>query len=263
MKILSVMGSPHEGDSYRIVRLLEERMNAIEEVEFKYLFVKDIKLPYCKGCCVCMEKGEEYCPEKDITIKIRQEMLNSDAVVFSSPVYAHQVTALMKNFIDHFSYIFHRPCFFGKTAAVVSATGGTGLREVLDYLEMTARGWGFNVAGRLGVTAPAFRYNQDYKARLVEEIDAFSHKFHDDIKEGHCYSPNLSDLLFFRSMKCKIVNVKEYYPCDYQYWKQKGWLDKNYYYDTKISLLKKYYAKLIENRMKNQMSKKYKQRSGR
>jgi len=61
-------------------------------------------------------------------------------------------------------------------------------------------------------------------------------------------------------LPCFVLSV---ISCDYQYWKQKGWLDEDYYYDTVISLFKNCYVKLIENRMKRRMSKKYKQRSGR
>ena len=258
MKILSIMGSPRKGDSYKITKIFEEKMNAFEKVEFKYLFLGDINLEYCQGCCICMTKGEEFCPSKDITIKIRQEMLDSDAVIFSSPVYAHQVTALMKNFIDHFAYIFHRPCFFDKAALVISTTGGTGLKEVLDYLEMTAQGWGFNVVARLGVVAPAFQYKPKYKTKLIKDIEILSHKLYDAIKTGRQLSPTLNDLIFFMSMRCKMINVREYYPCDYQYWKKKGWLDKDYFFDTKIDLFKKIYVNFIESRIKNQISKNFK-----
>ncbi len=258
MKILAIMGSPRKGDSYQIIKIFEEKMNALEKVEFKYLFLKEIDLEYCRGCCVCMAKGEDFCPAKDITLNIRQEMLNSDGVFFVSPVYAHQVTALMKNFIDHFSYIFHRPCFFDKVAIIISTTGGSGLKEVLDYLEMTAHGWGFNVTGKLGVKAPAFRYAPKYNAKVIKEIDTLSKILLKAIKTRKRPSPTLNDLIFFRAMKCKIINIKKYYPCDYEYWEQRGWLNKDYYFDTSINPFKNLYAKFIEDRIKNEMSKNFK-----
>uniref|UniRef100_A0A7V1EJ68 NADPH-dependent oxidoreductase n=1 Tax=candidate division WOR-3 bacterium TaxID=2052148 RepID=A0A7V1EJ68_UNCW3 len=174
MKILVTMGSPRKGDSYQITKIFEEKMNALKKVEFKYLFLKEVNLEYCRGCCACMAKGEDFCPAKDITLKIREEMLKSDGAFFVSHVYAHQVTALMKNFIDHFSYIFHRPCFFDKVAIVISTTGGSGLKEVLDYLEGTARGWGFNLIGKIGIIASAFEYAPKYRAKMMKEIEVLS-----------------------------------------------------------------------------------------
>ncbi|MCK4666236.1 hypothetical protein KAU33_05780, partial [Candidatus Dependentiae bacterium] len=66
------------------------------------------------------------------------------------------------------------------------------------------------------------------------------------------------DLIFFRSMKCKMKNVQEYYPCDYQYWENNGWFNKEYFFDIKINIFKKTYLKFIESRIKNQMSKSFK-----
>ncbi|MCK4826914.1 flavodoxin family protein [bacterium] len=68
MKILSIMGSPRKGDSYKITKIFEEKLSALEKVEFKYLFLGDINLEYCRGCSICMKKGEEFCPSKDITL---------------------------------------------------------------------------------------------------------------------------------------------------------------------------------------------------
>ena len=99
MRILVITGSPRKGDSYQIVKLFEEKLNSLEKVEFKYPFLKDTNLEFCRGCMLWMMKDEDLCLAKDVTLKVREEMLNSDRVIFVSPVYAHQVTALMKNFI--------------------------------------------------------------------------------------------------------------------------------------------------------------------
>ncbi len=260
MKILAIMGSPRKRDSYQITKVFEEKLNAVEKVEFKYLFLKEVNLEYCRGCCVCFAKGEEFCPAKDITLKIRGEMLNSDGVFFVSPVYGHQITALMKNFIDHFAYIFHRPCFFDKVAMVISTTGGSGLKEVLDSLEGTARGWGFNVAGNLGVIAPAFQHAPEYRTKVINEIETLSQNLLDSIKTRKRPSPTLYDLIFFKAMKCKIAPLKEVYPCDYEYWEQRGWLNKDYYLDNaSINPFKNIYAKFIERRIKNERMKNFKQ----
>jgi len=258
MKILAIMGSPRKGDSYQITKVFEEKLNALEKVEFKYLFLKEVNLEYCRGCCVCMAKGEDFCPAKDTTLKIREEMLNSDGVVFVSPVYAHQVTALMKNFVDHFSYVFHRPCFFDKVAMVISTTGGSGLKEVLSYLEMTARGWGFYVIHKLGVIAPAFQYAPEYRNKLMNEIDEVARKFFEAIKTKRRPSPDIYDLIFFRAIRLKIKHTQKYFPCDYRYWKEKGWIDKDYYTDTQINIFKKLYAWFVEKQIEKGIRKKFK-----
>ncbi len=36
-----------------------------DEIEFEYVQLNEIWLETCKGCYVCIEKGEEKCPLKD------------------------------------------------------------------------------------------------------------------------------------------------------------------------------------------------------
>ncbi|MDI6856680.1 MAG: NAD(P)H-dependent oxidoreductase [Candidatus Thermoplasmatota archaeon] len=62
------------------------------DVEFKYLFLKEINLEFCRGCGDCMAKGEEFCAIKDDAPAIKKEILSSDGVIFVSPVYINQVT---------------------------------------------------------------------------------------------------------------------------------------------------------------------------
>jgi hypothetical protein len=61
-------------------------------------------------------------------------------------------------------------------------------------------------------------------------------------------------------MKCKIAPLKEVYPCDYEYWEQRGWLNKDYYLDNgSINPFKNIYAKFIERGIKNEMMQNFKQ----
>ena len=58
MKILAIMGSPNgKGSGYKIVKMIEDRMKAMGDVEFVYLFLKDTNLKSCIGCYTCMAKG--------------------------------------------------------------------------------------------------------------------------------------------------------------------------------------------------------------
>jgi len=246
MKVLAIMGSPRKADSYGITRLIEEGLGKRAAVEFKYFFLKDAHLEFCRGCCVCFARGEDSCPVKDDARAIREEMLASDGVVLASPVYAHQVTARMKNFIDRFSYLFHRPCFFDKAAVVLATTGGTGLSEVLRYLDMTARGWGFQVVHKVGVMAPAFEHSPRYKAKVTADIDACARKLCEAMKTKARSAPGVFDLTFFRLMRAKMLAVKDYFPCDYNYWQQRGWLEKDYYLDLPINPFKDLFARLME-----------------
>jgi len=132
MKIVAIMGSPKgKGAGYRIVRMIEDRMKAMGDVEVVYLFLKDANLKPCIGCYQCMAMGEERCPLKDDRAAIEQELLAADGVILSSPVYVNNVSWLMKNFIDRFAYTNHRPCFHRQKVLTVANTGVGGQRATL------------------------------------------------------------------------------------------------------------------------------------
>ncbi len=48
----------------------------------------------------------ERCPLMDDRERIEKQILASDGVIFASPVFAMNVTALMKKFLDRFAYTF-------------------------------------------------------------------------------------------------------------------------------------------------------------
>ncbi|AAM07698.1 flavodoxin family protein [Methanosarcina acetivorans] len=114
MKVLVIMGSPRKCNTYQAAKKIEEFMQPMGGVEFEYLMLKDAIFSQCRGCLVCFSEGEDHCPCKDDTPIIEQKMHAADGVIFATPVYGMNVSALMKTFIDRFSYIFHRPRFFYK-----------------------------------------------------------------------------------------------------------------------------------------------------
>ncbi|MGZ7044375.1 MAG: flavodoxin family protein, partial [Methanobacterium sp.] len=141
MKVLTIMGSPkRKGNTYRITRKVEEEMKKLGDVEFEYVFLKDLDLKSCLGCGVCMDKGEEICPLNDDRAMMEEKMQNADGVIFTSPNYVFNVTGLMKNFIDRFAYVCHRPRFF-KNAMVLTTSGVGGSRFTLMSLSTAPKIW--------------------------------------------------------------------------------------------------------------------------
>ena len=135
MKIIAVMGSPKgKGSGYKIVKMIEEKMKAMGDVEFEYLFLKDANLKPCTGCYTCMAKGEDKCPLKDDRAAIEQMLLEADGVILSSPMYVLNVSSLMKNFIDRFAYTNHRPRFHRQKVLSVVNMGGDNPKAALSFL---------------------------------------------------------------------------------------------------------------------------------
>ena len=260
MKVLVILGSSRgKGNTYKIIKQLEEKIKKLGDVEFSYLFLKETNLEQCRGCFTCVIRGEHLCPIKDDRAKIEEQMLNSDGVIFASPVYVFNVTALMKNFFDRFGYASHRPPFFNQSAMAITTSSGGGLKETLNYLESITRSWGFNFVDKLGIiTHPYLIHTPRYSKEIESNMDKTARIFYQSIKTKERKSPKLGELIQFRMMRVHAIDTKEYFTADYKYYKEKGLVDKNkkYFIDTEINIFKNMFAGMIEKLIIRAMSKK-------
>jgi multimeric flavodoxin WrbA len=251
MKILTIMGSPRKGNTYRAVRRIEENMKALGEVDFEYLWLKDAGLADCRGCTVCFLKGEQRCPLNDLRQALEQKMLDADGVIFASPNYASNVSGLMKTFIDRFAYAGHRPRFYEQYALYVSTSAGPGgMKECLAAMQGPISHFGFRTAGTLGLMTPPFKVPAKYAEKNEKDIAAASGKLYEAIRNKGPATPSLTDVIGFRSIQAMGNELgemyREIYPADAAYWKEKGWMDRSKYYYTnaKISPVTKAVARI-------------------
>lgn len=236
MKVLAIMGSPRKkGNTYQVTRKVEKEMKRLGNVEFEYVFLKDASLEPCKGCFACIKKGDQFCPLKDDRPKIEEKITNADGVILASPVYVIQVSGIMKLLIDRMAYVCHRPRFFKQKALVIATTGGLGLKETLNYLELVARGWGLNLVGKLGIQTPPWPLPPKSHAKNDKKIQEAARTFYKALKTDKLPSPSLSEYLRFKITKGISERLKEYLQADYQFYHDQ----ENYYYETKVGIFKK------------------------
>lgn len=243
MNILVIVGSPKgKGNSYKVTRQVEGVMKQLGNVEFEYLMLKDANLELCRGCFRCIAQGEHLCPLKDDRARIEEQMMASDGVIFVSPVYVYNVSWLMKNFIDRFAYVCHRPRFHGKKALVISTTGGVGLRRVLSLLAFPATTWGFTVVHKLGVRVPPgplpAKVVEKEAAKTARDVERAAHKFFQAVASTEPLSPGLLKLGQFIFQKDVFARGEDSSNVDYQYWKSKGWLENGarYFYRVRVNV---------------------------
>ena len=238
MKLLAIMGSPKKkGNTYKVTREVEERMKQLGNIEFEYLFLKDTDLKMCSGCFNCVSKGKELCPLKDDKAEIENKIMGADGIILATPVYCENVSGLMKNFIDRFAHVFHRPQFFDQKAMILATSAGGGLKETLDYLKKLQI-WGFGTPVEIGVATPPWPMSDSLKEKNKRSIDKAAGEFYKRLQEGR-QSPNFMQYMHFRFLK--ETSKLGYLPADLEFYKDK----KGYFYDTKISPLKKIFAPLI------------------
>jgi multimeric flavodoxin WrbA len=257
MKVLAIIGSPKgKGNSYRVTKQVEETMKRIDSgVEFDYLFLKSANLELCCGCFLCVLRGEQLCPIKDDRPKIEEQMMHADGVIFVSPVYVYNVSWLMKNFIDRFAYVSHRPRFHGKKGLVISTTGGVGLEVVLRLLAFPASTWGFTIVHKLGVRCPPTPLPSEVVEGLTRKteraVDLAARRFYRAMVGEQYPSPGLMKLGQFMFQQDVFSRGEDDANIDYRYWKGKGWLEKDarYFYDAKINVFKRTVAWLMAKAM--------------
>ena len=256
MKVLVITGSPRKGNTYRAAKKIEESMRSMGNVEFEYLMLKDADLSQCSGCFVCFIKGENYCPHKDDASVIEQKMHAADGVIFATPVYGMNVSALMKTFIDRFSYIFHRPRFFDKKALLLSITGALGLKEVFDYLKLVAGVWGFEVVHSVGLVTPPMQISNKKEQENNQKLEKAAFAFYNALQKKR-RSPGLRDVFIFHAQKASFGELGQNSPADYTYWKEKGWLSPKakYYVDVWVNPVYNAIGWISEQMLKRKMRK--------
>ena len=101
-KILGIMGSPRRNGNTHI--LVTSILKGAKEKGAKVdiLFLNDLDINECKGCHICWD--EKQCCIDDDMNDIYPKIIESDAIIFGTPVYWYGPTALMKGFIDRFVY---------------------------------------------------------------------------------------------------------------------------------------------------------------
>jgi multimeric flavodoxin WrbA len=248
-KILVFIGSPRNEDSwtYKSIRILEEKMQALHPVNFEYVFVEKLKIPFCDGCLSCVNVGEHACPEYATIGPLAEKMDKADGLILSSPIHTFNITGLMKNFVEFFMYKRNRPSFFGKKAVVTATASGGGHTVVLDFLEQTANAWGCDVVSRVGISS-----SQMNKPRYLERYDVVAQDvaetFVREIQKGELGSPQFRHLMNFRAMQNMTHNQKD--SVNYRYWQERNWLDAEFYTDVDINPFARLMAGYIARKMR-------------
>lgn len=237
-KITAFIGSARKKTTYQAIQEFEKNLKQYDEFNFEYVFLSEYNLEFCLGCKLCFDKGEEFCPLKDDRNVLLEKMEHSDGVIFATPNYAFQVSARMKNFFDRFAYIFHRPRFFGKTFTAIVTQGIFGGYDILKYLEGIGENFGFNVTkgSCLSTLEPMTEHQQK---KLKQKIKKSSVKFYNGLIRPTLSEPSFFRLMLFRMTRTSLQSIDVRY-FDYFYYKDKGWFESDYYYETALGPIKKF-----------------------
>ena len=101
MKIMVLNGSPkrERSDTMRISRAFLDGMNETEPQAVYTIHVIDKHIEYCTGCFSCMRNGGT-CVHDDDMREILAEILASDLLIWSFPLYCYGMPAPLKALLD-------------------------------------------------------------------------------------------------------------------------------------------------------------------
>lgn len=143
-KIIAIAGSNNQNSqTYRLLNLWLARMAQLDStVEYEVLLLRDFHIALCEGCRTCFQQGACPLDRQDDMPRLRKKLQESDVIVFSSSVYCHNMSGIMKNFIDRAAGTAHLPALAGKTGFTLTATSSSGGKFVSDMLRQIQTSFG-------------------------------------------------------------------------------------------------------------------------
>lgn len=244
-KVTAFIGSAHKHNTRGAVLQFFDNLQSQGEVACEAVTLSDYKIGICRGCRVCFEKGEAFCPLRDDRDVLFEKIDASDGVVFATPNYCFQMSGYMKTFIDRFGYIVHRPRFFGKVFTGIVAQGFSGGEAILKNLDFVANTVGFQTVK--GATVTGFDPRTSAQQRKADRnLADLSRRFWNMLEKPADCPPSLYQLMFFHIGRMTIKQLSDPTSIDYRYYAERGWLESDYYYPTRLGLFKRTAGRLMD-----------------
>lgn len=120
-KVIVISSSPRKGGNSdflcdEFIKGATLAGNYVEKV-----FLKDKKINYCTGCGLCNTNDYTMCSQKDDMPELLEKIIDSDVVVFATPIYFYTMCAQMKTFIDRmcsrYTHIINKEFYYILTSA--------------------------------------------------------------------------------------------------------------------------------------------------
>ena len=195
MKLLGISASPCKNRSHTFL-LLREVLSAAEKEggQTEVVHLCDLKIEFCRHCEAC-HRNLMVCPIKDDAHLLLTKMLESDGVIFASPVYINHITGYLKTFFDRSSHFIHCQRLLGKYIGAVVTAGGGPQEMVLDYLHHFSSICGAQYVGGVSTVVPI---NEEVKKKARELGRSMAKTIKNKIEFPHETEEILSRRNYFR-----------------------------------------------------------------
>ena len=115
MNLLAIVGSPRRGKATDTLvdKAIEGARSAAQSCNVKKLNLIDYDIRFCRNCLACRDSRTDEavarCPIGDDMEQIAADVLNSDSLIFGTPVHMGYATAIMTTFLERICWTFAKP----------------------------------------------------------------------------------------------------------------------------------------------------------
>ena len=115
MNLLAIVGSPRKGKATDTLvdKAIEGVKSQSPNCHVKKLHLIDHDIKFCRNCLVCRDSRTKdpvaKCTIRDDMDAIREDVLQSDALIFGTPVHMGYATAIMMSFFERICWTFAKP----------------------------------------------------------------------------------------------------------------------------------------------------------
>lgn len=226
MKIVMIHGQNHKGSTYKIGRMIANKISREDDI-VEFFLPRDLN-HFCLGCYACIEDVTK-CPFYEEKNKIMTAVESADLLIFTTPTYCLRASAPMKSFIDlTFNYwMIHRPrkCMFSKRAIVVSTAAVIGTKSAIKDITTTLLYWGVPSIITYGISVQAMNWAgvaDKKKQKIEKDTTRIANKV---LKRKRVKAGLKTKALF---MMMRMMQKKDWGSgeAEKMYWDKNGWLGK-------------------------------------
>ena len=226
MKILTIMGTQHKGNTRAITELFLNEFKD-EKNEFDEIVLPNDFHEICYGCANCILKGEDKCPHFSLVNPMIEKIEKADLIIIATPIFVMSCSSALKALLDHLAYIWlvHRPkeSMFNKVGLIITSAGGSGVKDTVKLVKNNMFYWGIPTIYNYGVTTMKMGGNYiDYKnkEKIKKQVENKSNKIKRSLKNRKV---GLKTKFFFKIFG--MTQKNGWNKTDSNYWKDKGWLN--------------------------------------
>jgi len=202
MRVVVFHGSPRKGNTYFATKIFINELVNKGNVSITEFFFPETLPEFCMGCQVCFSSSNEDCPHHKHVDPLLNAIIESDALIFTSPHYACNISGVMKNLFDHLYFltmsITPRKEIFSKKAFII--TTGAGSKAAIKLMKKYLKNWGINRVYSIGfrmLTDNWDKLKDKRKVKFSNDLKKAASKFY-TAKKKH---PYLSTIMMYRLNK--------------------------------------------------------------